>query len=216
VPFAGSNGPSILLEILTKEPLPPSEVGKDQKHPVPPTLDPVMAQAFKKMPAMRVPSVGALADLIAYAYGLEGTHTFWAQVPEGEIAQRIQANMPALMHAGPAAPQGPADAADSFFGESDALAAGMAPTPHAAAPAYAAPPGYAPQGYAQQGYAQQGYAQQGYAQQGYGSAPAYGGKQGEFAPARVTKGPSLGLLLAVGGGALLLGAVVVVVFLLLG
>jgi serine/threonine-protein kinase len=30
VPFAGSNGPSILLEILTKDPKPPSEVGRGQ------------------------------------------------------------------------------------------------------------------------------------------------------------------------------------------
>jgi serine/threonine-protein kinase len=195
VPFAGNNGPSILLEILTKEPKPPSEAGKDQKHPVPPTLDPVMAQAFKKMPAMRVPSVGALADMIAYAYGLEGTHTFWAQVPEGEIAQRIQANLPALMHAAPAAPKGPADAADSFFGESDALAVGMAPTPAMAAPAYAAPAGYAP----------------------HGGAYAGGHQTQDLAPAGVpTKGPSMVLLVAVGGGALVLGAIVVILFLLLG
>jgi tRNA A-37 threonylcarbamoyl transferase component Bud32 len=179
VPFAGSNGPSILLEILTKEPKPPSEVGNNQKHPVPPTLDPVMAQAFKKMPALRVPTVGTLADLIAQAYGLEGPHTFWAQVPEGEIAQR--------------GPKGPADAADDFFGESDALAVGMAPTPAMAAPAYAAPHGYAPPAV-------------------HGGGPP----SAQLIPQGVpTKGPSAVLLLVVGGGALLLGAVVVVLFLLL-
>ena len=53
VPFQGNNGPSILLEILTKEAKPPSEVGAGQKHPVPPTLDPVMAKAFKKAAAVR-------------------------------------------------------------------------------------------------------------------------------------------------------------------
>jgi len=141
--------------------------------------------------------VGALADMIAYAYGLEGTHTFWAQVPEGEIAQKIQANLPALMQAAPAGPKGPADAADSFFGESDALAVGMAPTPAMAAPAYAAPPGYAPQA--------------------GGYAGGHHPPQQDLAPAGVpTQGPSMMLLVAVGGGALVLGAIVVVLFLLLG
>ena len=36
VPFKGNNGPSILLEILTKEPEPPSKSGAGQKYPVPP------------------------------------------------------------------------------------------------------------------------------------------------------------------------------------
>jgi serine/threonine-protein kinase len=83
VPFAGNNGPSILLEILSKEPKPPSEVGKGQKYPVPPTVDQVMAQSFKKMAALRMPSVGAFADAMAHAYGLEGGHAHWATVPEG-------------------------------------------------------------------------------------------------------------------------------------
>jgi serine/threonine protein kinase len=121
VPFAGNNGPSILLEILTKDPKPPSEAGKGQKYPVPPTLDPVMTQAFKKMQALRTPSVGALADAVAAAYGLEGSHQKWATVPEGEIAALIEQKMPTLMQAKPAAPTGPADASDSFFGEMGSL-----------------------------------------------------------------------------------------------
>jgi len=133
VPFAGSNGPSILLEILTKEPKPPSEVGRGQKFPVPPTLDPVMAHAFKKMQAFRTPSVGALADAMGSAYGLEGTHNDWAVLTEGEIAAKIEQKMPALMQTKVAAPQAPADASDSFFGEmgalgADAQRAGTAPT----------------------------------------------------------------------------------------
>jgi serine/threonine-protein kinase len=193
VPFAGNNGPSILLEILTKEPKPPSEVGKGQKHPVPPTLDPVMAQAFKKMPAMRTASVGALADSVAFAYGLEGSHTHWATVPEAEIAARIQEKLPVLMQSLPAR-EGPVDAADSFFGENDALAA-AAPAP----PFQGAPHGYA-------------------------AAPPYGGAAGaigapqtaELAAAGIPgKGPPWLLLALVGGGALLVGAVVVVLFLLL-
>jgi serine/threonine protein kinase len=125
VPFAGSNGPSILLEILTKEPRPPSEIGRGQKYPVPPTLDPVMAHAFKKMQALRTPSVGALADAVASAYGLDGPHTHWANVPESDIAALIEQKMPELMLAKPAAPAAPSDASDSFFGESGALGADM-------------------------------------------------------------------------------------------
>jgi hypothetical protein len=137
VPFAGNNGPSILLEILTKEPKPPSEVGKDQKFPVPPTLDPVMAQAFKKLAALRIPSVGALADAVAGAYGLEGGHAHWAAVPEGEIAARITEKLPALMAV---RPQAKTDAADSFFGEMGALEApGGAALPNAAVAAVHAP-----------------------------------------------------------------------------
>jgi len=56
VPFQGSNGPSILLEILTKDPKSPSEAGQGQRYPVPPTLDAVMTQAFKKLPALRTAS----------------------------------------------------------------------------------------------------------------------------------------------------------------
>ena len=120
VPFQGSNGPSILLEILTKEPKPPSEAGLGQRYPVPPTLDPVMSQAFKKLPALRTPSIGALADAVAQAYGLEGSHLTWANVPEGEIAAKIDAKLPTLMQV-KAAPKAAGSAADSFFGEDDSL-----------------------------------------------------------------------------------------------
>jgi len=192
VPFSGNNGPSILLEILTKDPKPPSEVGKGQKHPVPPTLDAVMAQAFKKMPAMRTPSTGAFADAVAHAYGLEGPHVFWATVPEAEIAARIQENLPRLMQT-VSAPRAPGDAADSFFGEDDALAAGAQVPPVPAAP--------------------------GYAVQGYGPPPAggYGAPpSADLAAAGIpTKGPPWLLLALVGGGALLFGAILVVLFLLL-
>src|SRR5450631_1341824 len=82
VPFIGNNGPSILLEILTKDPRPPSELGRGQKYPVPPTLDRVMAHAFKKSAALRIASVGALADAIGAAYGLTGNHKAWATTSE--------------------------------------------------------------------------------------------------------------------------------------
>ncbi len=119
VPFMGINGPSILLEILTKEPKAPSQAAKDAKYPVPPTLDRVMTHAFKKQAAQRIGSVGALADAVGQAYGLTGTHREWAKVSESELSARINAKLPELMKA--QAPAGPANVADSFFGEADAL-----------------------------------------------------------------------------------------------
>src|SRR3954471_7332444 len=97
VPFIGNNGPSILLEILTKEPKPPSELGKGQKYPVPPTLDRVMTHAFKKNAGSRIASVGALADAVGAAYGLSGSHLDWARSSEADLSQRIQAAMPSLL-----------------------------------------------------------------------------------------------------------------------
>ena len=119
VPFRGNNGPSILLEILTKEPIPVSVAGKDQKYPVPPTLDRVMSHAFRKQAAGRIPTVGAFADALGAAYGLEGDHRAWAETPQAELGRMIEAKLPRLMEAQPASP---ADAvANSFFGESAAL-----------------------------------------------------------------------------------------------
>lgn len=117
VPFKGNNGPSILLEILTKEAPPLSEVARGKKYAVPPTVDRVMAHAFKKSAAARIPSIGALADALGHAFGLEGRHDEWAAGAEDELEQRISAKLPELMQAGPAR----RDAADSFFGEMDAL-----------------------------------------------------------------------------------------------
>src|SRR3954471_23245680 len=119
VPFIGINGPSILLEILTKDPKPPSQAAQNTKHPVPPTLDRVMTHAFKKQAAQRIGSVGALADAIGQAYGLTGVHQEWAKASEADLSARIAAKLPELMKA--VAPAGPANVADSFFGESDAL-----------------------------------------------------------------------------------------------
>ena len=188
VPFAGNNGPSILLEILTKEPKPPSEIGKGQKFPLPATLDQVMSQSFKKMAAMRTPSVGALADAIAHAYGLEGGHAHWATVPEGEIASRINERLPALMEVKAVKP--PADASDDFFGESGSLDAPAA-VPAAWASAQAAP-----------------------AAQGFAPAAPASLAGADLAPAGVPKSsPNLLLLFAVGGGALFVGIIIVILVL---
>ena len=197
VPFIGNNGPSILLQILTKEPAPPSEAGKGQKHPVPPTLDRVMTHAFKKTAAHRIASVGALADAVGAAYGLTGTHLEWAKTNEAELNTRVNAAMPALLATAVAPRSAAASVADSFFGESDSLDTMGDPFAAAAAslPRIAAAPGYAAQ------------------------APGSPARPGEeSAPqsiAGVPKSSNTLLFLAVGGGALIVGIALVLVFVLL-
>ncbi|MEO7035403.1 MAG: serine/threonine-protein kinase [Polyangiaceae bacterium] len=201
VPFVGNNGPSILLEILTKEPKPPSEMGKGQKYPVPPTLDRVMTHALKKNAGLRIASTGALADAIGAAYGLTGNHLEWAKSSEAELTARVDAALPALMVA--QAPQA-ANVADSFFGESDSLvamgdpmaAAAQARTPEYLAPAqaqaYGAPQGYAPQ-----------------------SADGFAPPPSDYIAGVPKSSNNTLLIVAVGGGALFVGILLVVVFMLL-
>jgi serine/threonine-protein kinase len=132
VPFKGHNGPSILLEILTKEPAPPSVAGQGQKYPIPPSVDRAILAALKKTAALRTPSVGAFADQVGQAYGLDGDHTRWAAATEDELEREIAAKLPALLEAAPPPPK-KADAADSFFGEDDSLGAGLGAAPGGAA-----------------------------------------------------------------------------------
>jgi serine/threonine-protein kinase len=122
VPFAGNNGPSILLSILTKDPVPPSEAGKAAKFPVPHTMDDVMEEALAKNPAIRTKSVGALADAIGHAYGLQGDHRMWAVAPLGDLAQQVAAGMARM-------PAKPLEAAADPFA-----------APAGAAPGYGQPP----------------------------------------------------------------------------
>jgi len=121
VPFKGNNGPSILLEILTKEPRAPSQaaLAAGKKYPVPPTLDAVIAKGLKKQASMRTTSVGALADAVGRAYGLEGNHLDWAKRNQAELETLITARMPELMQV--AAPAPLDGVADGFFGDDDAL-----------------------------------------------------------------------------------------------
>jgi serine/threonine-protein kinase len=97
VPFEGNNGPSILLAILTKEPIPPSIRGKDAPIPPPPTLDDVMDVALAKNMNHRTKSVGDLADAVGHAYGLTGSHRAWAVVPQQELAKQIAEARPRIM-----------------------------------------------------------------------------------------------------------------------
>ena len=91
VPFKGTNGPSILLAILTKDPDPPSRSAALAKYPIPPSLDEVMETALVKNPNIRTKSVGDLADAIGHAYGLEGDHRAWAKIPQATLAQQVEA-----------------------------------------------------------------------------------------------------------------------------
>lgn len=135
VPFKGNNGPSILLEILTKEPTPPSIAAQGKPNPMPPTVDRVMVHAFKKNPSMRIASIGAFADALGHAFGLEGSHREWATAPQEQLGAIVRDRLPQMMRAaGVAAP----DVADDFFGESEAFGA----APGAGPPA---PPGSAGQ-----------------------------------------------------------------------
>lgn len=102
VPFPGNNGPSILLAILTKEPDPPSLHAAKAKSHIPPRMDEVMELALAKNPNIRTKTVGALADAVGAAFGLEGDHTQWAKTPAATLAQGIEAAKSRVMTAKPA------------------------------------------------------------------------------------------------------------------
>jgi len=181
VPFIGTSGPAILLEILTKEPKPPSVAAQGRRYPVPPTVDPVLAHAFKKSPALRLGSLGAFADALGAAYGLSSSHREWARTRESELAEQIDARMPELL-AAPAVPARPPTVADSFFGETgsleDPFASGKVPV--AAGPA-ASPAARPPDSLA----------------------------TAEMVAAGVPKkGSGTGVVLAIAGGALVVGALI--------
>lgn len=119
VPFQGHNGPSILLEILTKEAPLVSDRAKGARYPVPPTLDPVLARTFKKVASLRYASVGEFADALGQAYGLSGSHIDWAETPEGSLQEQISAALPRVMQAARTTVRRTAQ--DDFFGEGDSL-----------------------------------------------------------------------------------------------
>jgi serine/threonine-protein kinase len=104
VPFPGTNGPSILLAILTKDPVPPTIAGAKAPIPIPPAMDEIMEIALAKNPNIRTKSVGELADVIGRAYGLEGSHREWAVTPQATLAERIAEARPRVMAARPAPP----------------------------------------------------------------------------------------------------------------
>jgi tRNA A-37 threonylcarbamoyl transferase component Bud32 len=124
VPFSGNNGPSILLAILTKDPVPASQkAAAGNKYPIPPALDDVLEVALAKNPNIRTKSVGVLADAVGHAYGLAGDHLQWATTPQGELGRQIAEAMPRVM-AAPVAALGVA--ADPFAAPPPGGAGGMA------------------------------------------------------------------------------------------
>jgi len=111
VPFAGNNGPSILLAIMTKDPIAPTVKAAGAKYPIPPALDDVLEVGLAKNQNIRTRTVGALADAVGRAYGLSGDHLQWATLPQQEIARQIAQAMPRAM---PSAVAPLAVAADPF------------------------------------------------------------------------------------------------------
>ena len=97
VPFGGHNGPSILLAILTQDPLPATVKGKDAPSPIPPAMDDVLDLGLAKNPAHRTPSVGAFADALGRAYGLAGDHKVWAVTSEQALGAQVQDALPRAM-----------------------------------------------------------------------------------------------------------------------
>jgi serine/threonine protein kinase len=97
VPFTGNNGPSILLAIMTKDPVPPSVKAATAKYPVPPALDEVLETALAKNASIRTKTVGELADAVGHAYGLRGDHRLWATTPQQELAGQIAQSLSRIM-----------------------------------------------------------------------------------------------------------------------
>ncbi|MBK8215814.1 MAG: serine/threonine protein kinase [Myxococcales bacterium] len=144
VPFSGNNGPSILLAILTEDPTPPTQKGKDAKYPIPAAMDEVMELALAKNPNHRQPSVGAFADAIGHAYGLSGSHLEWAKIPLAELTKMLETAVPAAPRPAEADPFA-APARDPFGASAPppAHAPSRAPAP---APSHHAAASQAPSG----------------------------------------------------------------------
>jgi serine/threonine-protein kinase len=120
VPFKGVNGPSILLEILTKEPLPISEAARGRVYPVPASLDRVLERALTKLASLRTNSAGEFADEVGAAYGLGGDHREWALIDEAQLGAIIENNLAR----GFGARAEPQDPVAGFFGATNPLGEG--------------------------------------------------------------------------------------------
>jgi serine/threonine protein kinase len=126
VPFKGVNGPSILLEILTKEPIAPSQVASAAKQDIPRGVDDALLRALKKIVGLRTASVGQLADELGRGYGLTGDHKSWAASTEAEVGQQIASRLRALLD-NTTEVRSQVSSTDAFFGEREGLGISLAP-----------------------------------------------------------------------------------------
>lgn len=113
VPFQGNNGPSVLIDILRRQPTSASQVAP-QGIEIPEAVDQVLRHGLEKSPEKRIASVGALADHLGWAYGLVGNHAEWAYVSEALLGARI-ASGSALSSRAPRSTRAGSRAADSVF-----------------------------------------------------------------------------------------------------
>lgn len=121
VPFEGNNGPTILFQILSAEPVPPSR----KASAVPSALDRVLERAMHKDPEGRPARVAELADAVGHAYGVQGDHRLWAGLSQSELEQQIAARPPTLK------PKG-ASVEDEFFAGRPGLASPLSSIPTSA------------------------------------------------------------------------------------
>jgi serine/threonine-protein kinase len=126
VPFKGVNGPSILLEILTKEPVAPSQVASAGKADIPRGVDDALLRAMKKVVGLRTATVGLLADELGRGYGLTGDHRSWATTAEAELRQEISARLRTLLD-NTTAVRSQVSTTDAFFGEREGLGISLSP-----------------------------------------------------------------------------------------
>lgn len=96
VPFTGTNGPSILLQILSKQPEPPSVGARARGLVLPEEVDRAILGALTKSVKRRTATVGEFADQLGQAFGIEGSHQDWANLKESEIAARIARGTPRI------------------------------------------------------------------------------------------------------------------------
>jgi serine/threonine protein kinase len=127
VPFKGVNGPSILLEILTREPVPPSQISKGVQADIPPGVDAALLRALKKTVGLRTANAGQLADELGRAYGLRGDHRAWAGTTERELGVQIASRIRSLLD-DTTAVRSRASVTDAFFGEREGLGISLAPS----------------------------------------------------------------------------------------
>lgn len=97
VPFIGTNAPSILMAILTRQPVAPSAAATHGRFAIPKAVDGAVLAALTKRLARRTASAGAFAEEIGHAFGLEGTHVEWARTDQADLDAKISSKLPELM-----------------------------------------------------------------------------------------------------------------------